>query len=341
MNERYSRQELFAPIGVEGQRKIRDKHVLLIGLGALGSSAADMLVRAGIGKLTIVDRDYVDWSNLGRQLLYYEEDAKNHLPKAIAAQQKLKKINSEVEVTAHIMDVAGPDLERLLQKGEIDLILDGTDQFDIRLLINDAAQKYSVPWIYGACVGSYGMSYTILPGETPCLHCLLQKLPLQGPTCDTNGVISPIVHVVTAHQVTEALKLCTGDRSELRRELITFDLWNYQHQAVRVEKVKKESCPSCGVDPTYPFLQQKDGFQLDVLCGRDTIQIRPLENNARDLNKLEALLQEKEGKTVRNEYLLVHQAKHRLVFFKDGRVLVHGTKDREKAAMLYQQLLTT
>ncbi|KIL50913.1 ThiF family adenylyltransferase [Jeotgalibacillus campisalis] len=340
MNERYSRQELFAPIGVEGQRKIGDKHVLLIGLGALGSSAADMLVRAGIGKLTIVDRDYVDWSNLGRQLLYHEEDAANHLPKAIAAQQKLKKINSEVEVTAHIMDVTGPDLEELLQKGEIDLILDGTDQFDIRLLINDAAQKYAVPWIYGACVGSYGMSYTILPGDTPCLHCLLQKLPLQGPTCDTNGVISPIVHVVTAHQVTEALKICTGDLSALRKELVTFDLWNYRHQAFRVEKMKKDNCPSCGVNPTYPYLQQRDEFQLDVLCGRDTIQIRPLENNDRDLNTLEALLQEKEGKTIRNEYLLVHQAEHRLVFFKDGRVLVHGTKDRKKAAELYQQLVT-
>jgi len=252
MNERYSRQEIFEPIGKAGQQKLGQKHALLIGLGALGSSTADMLTRAGVGRLTIIDRDYVDWSNLGRQLLYEESDAENHLPKAIAAKKKLRKINSSIEINAHVMDVTGENLDSLLQHEQVDLILDGTDQFEIRLIINDAAQKHQVPWIYGACVGSYGMSYTIIPGETPCLHCLLRSVPFQGPTCDTAGVISPIVHLVTAHQVTEALKLFVGDKA-LRRELVTFDLWNYQHQSIHVENVKKANCPSCGTIPTHPF----------------------------------------------------------------------------------------
>lgn len=337
MRDRYSRQELFLPIGTDGQKKIRRKHAVIVGMGALGSSIADMLARAGIGKLTILDRDYVDWSNLGRQILYEESDAVNHMPKAVAAKEKLYRINQEVEVEAHVMNVTGKDLESLVNR-DVDLILDGTDQFEVRLMINDVAHKYKIPWIYGACVGSYGMSYTIIPDETPCLHCLLQSAPLQGPTCDTAGVISPIVHLITAHQTAEALKFLVDGKESLRRELISFDLWNYKHQSIQVDHLKRASCPSCGENPTYPFIQDS-AIQTDVLCGRDTVQIRPVHKETRDLDQLQHLLEQKAGKTVRNDYLIMHQSDHRFVFFKDGRVLVHGTKDIRRAAELYRGLI--
>ena len=176
MNNRYSRQELFSPIGEEGQQKIREKHVLIIGAGALGSANAEMFVRAGVGTVTIVDRDYVDWSNLQRQQLYAESDVENNLPKAVAAKKRLEEINSEVRVEALVQDVTAEELEELVTN--VDVIIDATDNFETRFIVNDIAQKYSIPWIYGACVGSYGLSYTILPSKTPCLSCLLQAIPL-------------------------------------------------------------------------------------------------------------------------------------------------------------------
>lgn len=176
MIERYSRQQLFTPIGKEGQEKIRNKHVLIIGAGALGSASAEAFVRAGIGKLTIIDRDYVEWSNLQRQQLYAEQDAIEKLPKAIAAQNRLKQINSDVQIQALVMDARVDNMEALL--GGVDVIIDATDNFDIRFVINDTSQKHNIPWIYGSCVGSYGMSYTIIPKKTPCLHCVLKSVPV-------------------------------------------------------------------------------------------------------------------------------------------------------------------
>src|SRR5699024_6894041 len=188
MFTRYSRQILFDPIGEAGQKTLSTKHVLVVGMGALGTQSAEVLARAGIGKLTIVDRDYIEWSNLQRQQLYTEEDAEGRIPKAIAAKKRLSAINSEVEIVSHIMDVTPSELEELVEG--VDLILDGTDNFDIRMMINDIAQKYRIPWIYGSLVGSYGMSFTILPGETPCLHCLLETVPVIRPTCDKSVVMS-------------------------------------------------------------------------------------------------------------------------------------------------------
>ncbi|EIM04936.1 UBA/THIF-type NAD/FAD binding protein, partial [Planococcus antarcticus DSM 14505] len=205
MNGRYSRQELFEPIGKEGQAKLRNKHVLVIGAGALGTGCAEMLVRAGIGKITIADRDYVEWSNLQRQQLYTEEEAKQRTPKAIAAKKHLTLINSKVEVRCHVMDVSVEEMEQLVVG--VDLILDASDNFDIRMIINDISQKHRIPWIYGACVGSYGISYTIIPGETPCLNCLLENIPMGGVTCDTVGIISPAVQMVVSFQISEALKI--------------------------------------------------------------------------------------------------------------------------------------
>lgn len=338
MSERYSRHEIFAPIGAEGQAKINKKHVLIIGAGALGTGSGEALVRAGIGKLTIVDRDYVEWSNLQRQQLYIESDAEQRIPKAVAAEKRLKQINSEVEIEAHVMDVSIKEIEELVQG--VDLILDATDNFDIRMIINDISQKRNIPWIYGACVGSYGITYTIVPGETPCLNCLLETVPLGGLTCDTAGIISPAVQMVVSYQTTEALKILVEDYAALRQKLVSFDLWKNQNASINVSKVKKDSCLSCGKEPTYPYLSASNQTKTAVLCGRDTVQIRPPEKMSRDLSQTAAVLSQQGGKLQQNDFLLSFTiGKNRLVLFKDGRVLVHGTKDIAEAKTLYHRYL--
>jgi molybdopterin/thiamine biosynthesis adenylyltransferase len=335
--ERYSRQQLFTHIGDKGQEKIRNKHVLIVGAGALGSANAEAFVRAGIGKLTIIDRDYVEWSNLQRQQLYNEADATEKLPKAIAARNRLKQINSEVEIDALVMDARADNMEMLLE--DVDVIIDATDNFDIRFVINDLSQKHDVPWIYGSCVGSYGMCYTILPGKTPCLHCVLKTVPITGATCDTIGIISPTVQMVVAYQVAEAFKILVEDFSALRNTFLTFDLWNNQHYSIKLEKVKVDNCPSCGTDRTYPYLSYEYQTKTDILCGRNTVQIRPSYNIHYDFDRLEEQLK-KHGKVDRNPYLLSCQLNdYRLVIFRDGRVFVHGTNEIQKAKNIYYHLL--
>lgn len=338
MNNRYSRQVLFPPIGKDGQEKISKKHVLIIGAGALGSANAEALVRAGIGQLTIVDRDYVEWSNLQRQQLYTEQDAEKRLPKAIAAKNRLTAINSSVSIEAVVADASVLELEKWAQKA--DLIIDGTDNFETRMMINDIAQKYKVPWIYGACVGSYGVSYTIIPEKTPCLSCLLETVPLGGVTCDTAGIIGPAVNMVAANQITEALKILVGDLESLRNKLVSFDLWKNQYRAIKVDKLKKEDCPSCGNNRSYPFLTFENQTKTTMLCGRDTVQIRPPSPVTRDLETLGRILSNQGGTVQRNPYLLSYHADpHRIVIFKDGRVLIHGTKDISEAKSIYHKLL--
>lgn len=336
MNDRYSRQILFTPIGEQGQKRISEKHVLIIGAGALGTGNAESLVRAGVGKLTIVDRDYVEWSNLQRQQLYVENDAMKKIPKAIAAKERLQQINSEVKITAHIMDVIPETLENLIV--DVDLILDATDNFDIRMIVNDASQKFKIPWIYGSCVGSYAISYTIIPNETPCLHCLMEDVPIGGLTCDTAGIISPAVGMVVVQQTTEALKILTENRDALRQKLISFDLWDNQQSTVDVSRMKKMNCPSCGENPTYPFLAFENQTKSAVLCGRNSVQIRPPHEQKRDLQSLANVLHGKGGKVEQNPFLLSFTIEtNRLVMFQDGRTLVHGTNDIAKAKTLYHR----
>ncbi|TDK63014.1 thiazole biosynthesis adenylyltransferase ThiF [Bacillus salipaludis] len=338
MNGRYSRQELFAPIGKNGQQRIADKQVLIIGAGALGSGSAEALVRAGIGKLTIVDRDYVEWSNLQRQQLYTEEDAKNRTPKAIAAKNRLNAINSSVSVEALIEDASVIELEEWARK--VDLIIDATDNFETRMILNDVSQKYGVPWIYGACVGSYGISYTIVPDRTPCLSCLLETVPLGGMTCDTAGIISPAVNMVVSYQISEALKVLVGDLNSLRNKLVSFDVWRNQYSAISVDSLKNTDCPSCGVERSYPFLSYENVTKSAVLCGRDSVQIRPSSPVVRDLEALEKVLVNQGGMVQRNPYLLSYSVdSFRMVIFKDGRVIVHGTKDLMEAKVLYHRYL--
>jgi sulfur carrier protein ThiS adenylyltransferase len=335
---RYSRQELFAPIGKDGQQKIASKHALIIGAGALGSGNAEALVRAGIGKLTIVDRDYVEWSNLQRQQLYTEEDAKRRLPKVIAAKKRLSTINSSVLIEAIVADASVMELEGWAK--DVDLIIDATDNFETRMIINDVSQKYRVPWIYGACVGSYGISYTFIPPATPCFTCLLETVPLGGLTCDTAGIISPAVNMVVSYQSSEALKILVGDFHSLRHKLVSFDLWKNQYSAIKVDKLKNEHCHSCGEHRSYPYLSYENQTKTAVLCGRDSVQIRPSRQTDRDLESLEKVLVNQGGTIQRNPYLLSFStASHRLVIFKDGRVLIHGTKDIFEAKALYHKYL--
>lgn len=338
MSNRYSRQTLFPPIGKEGQEKIRSKHVLMIGAGALGSGNAEVLTRAGIGKLTIIDRDYVEASNLQRQQLYTENDVAEKLPKAAAAEKRLKAINSDVEIQAIIGDATPEKLEELA--GEVDLIIDATDNFETRMAINDISQKYEIPWIYGACVASYGMSFTVIPGKTPCLNCLLKTIPIQGMTCDTGGIIGPTVQMVIAHQTAEALKILVEDWDALRSAFVSFDVWRNDYTTMKMSRAKDPGCLSCGEHPEYPYLSAENRTKTTVLCGRDTVQIRPPHNEGVDLKemagKLKALGYEVKG----NPYLLSAELEaNRFVLFQDGRALIHGTKDMAQAKSLYSRLL--
>lgn len=338
MYERYSRQMLFTPIGQIGQEKIRKKHVLMIGAGALGSSNGEVLTRAGVGRLTMVDRDYVEASNLQRQQLYTEEDVVQKLPKAVAAERRLRAINSDVDIRSVVGD-ANPEMLEELVNG-VDLILDATDNFETRMAINDISQKHQIPWIYGACVGSFGMSFTIIPGQTPCLNCLLKSLPVQGMTCDTVGIIAPTVQMVVAHQTAEALKILIEDWDAIRNSFVSFDLWRNQYSSIKMSKARDEHCLSCGSERTYPYLEKENLMKSDVLCGRDTVQIRPSQHGEVDLAELSerflALKYEVKG----NPYLLsVEIEENRLVIFKDGRALIHGTKDIAHARSIYQRFL--
>lgn len=337
-DERYSRQTLFTPIGEKGQQTLGTKHVLIIGLGALGSGSAEVLARSGIGKLTIVDRDYIEWSNLQRQQLYTEEDARQQLPKAIAAKQHLSAINSEIDIEAHILDVTPEEMEQLILG--VDLILDATDNFDIRMIMNDISQKHNIPWIYGSIVGSYGITYTILPREKPCLHCLMNGVPTGGQTCDTVGVISPIVGMIVMLQTTEALKLLTNNKEALRHEVLSLDLWTNEQSKIKVDRLQNDDCLSCGTDPTYPFLQFTNQLQSAVLCGRDSVQIRPPKKETRNLQTVAQGLAKTSGVVERNPFLLSYTIdEQRLVLFKDGRAIIHGTKDIDQARTLYHRYL--
>lgn len=335
MDNRYSRQELFKPIGRKGQEKIQQKHVLIIGCGALGTANAEGLVRAGIGKLTIVDRDYVEASNLQRQQLFTEQDCLQQLPKAVAAKQHLTQINSGVEIQAYVMDGNYTNLLPLLN--DVDLVIDATDNFDIRFIMNDLIHQKKIPWIFGSCVGSTGMSFTVLPGITPCLQCLLDASPVSGATCDSVGIIAPAVQMVVAHQQTEAIKILVEEIDALRTKLLTFDLWNNLYHTIDMKRSKKDLCPTCGENPTFPFLSYESQTKMEVLCGRNTVQIRAKRKIY--LDELEQRLSQI-GKVNKNHFLLsLNYLEYRVVIFKDGRVLVHGTDSIEQARDIYYQLV--
>jgi adenylyltransferase/sulfurtransferase len=338
MHERYSRQTRCSFIGKEGQKRLESGCVLIVGAGALGTANAEGLVRAGIGEIILVDRDYVEWSNLQRQQLYMEEDAKNKMPKAVAAKQHLSKINSEVTIEAYDADADAELLSPLIKRA--DAVIDATDNFDTRLIINDLAYQTNTPWIYGGCVSSQGMYMTFIPGETPCFSCVFNHIPAGGLTCDTAGIISPAVQMVAAYQQTEAIKLLTDQKPALRSAFFTFDLWENTHLQVKVSAMHKADCPTCGENPTYPSIQYDHKKKSEVLCGRETVQIRtPMLKNL-PVEELKARLQ-RSYPVEANDYLLhISFESYRVVLFlHDNRAFIHGTNDPKTANSVLARLI--
>lgn len=336
--ERYSRQMLFKQIGPEGQNEIGKKHALIVGVGALGTHTSELLARAGVKKLTLIDRDYVDMSNLQRQHLFTEKDAAQAWPKAVAAKERLNSINSYVEVEAVVAQADATLLEGIMQ--DVDLLIDGTDNFETRFLMNDLSHKYKVPYLFGSCVGSFGMAFTIIPGVTPCLQCLIKRLPLQGQTCDTVGIIAPAVQMVTAHQGAEALKILSGNADAVRKTYVSFDLWENEYLSLKPDALKESGCLSCGENPEYPFMETGREMKVAVLCGRDTVQIRPADNDGLPLEQLVNQWRSAGLEVDGNPFLIsVKKEGTKAVFFKDGRALIHGTKDLNEARKIYHSLV--
>ena len=333
MNERYSRQILFREIGKNGQTKLLNSRVLLVGCGALGAAHAEMLARAGIGKLRIVDRDFVEFTNLQRQTLFKESDAAERLPKAIAAKSRIAEINSEIDVEAIIADVNHSNVESLIDN--CDLILDGTDNFQVRYLLNDACVMHGKTWIYGAAVSSYGTTMTIIPGETPCLRCIFDEMPDAGsaPTCDTAGVIMPIIATVSAAQVAEALKILVGDNDSLHRSLMQFDVWAHDRQRIKLGEPNPD-CKCCG-QKIFEFLDAEAQEFAAVLCGRNAVQIAPPAQTKIDLVSLAKRINFVTD-VKQNEYLLRFMSgENEITVFRDGRAIVKGTDDISAARSLY------
>ena len=328
---RYARQELFAGIGREGQERIRRARVLVVGCGALGSALAETMTRAGVASLTVADRDLVETTNLLRQALFDEEDAALARPKAVAAEARLRRLNSDVAVRGILADVDAALASRLV--GEADLVLDGTDNFETRYILNDVCLRAGVPWVYGACVAAHGAALAVRPGKTPCLRCVLGERPLpgSGETCDTAGVVAPVVQVVAGIQAAEALKLLAGRLDALVGGLVTVDLWAGAFEVVRLDG-RAPWCPSC-TERRYDYAEAPLA-PAAALCGRDAVQLRgagaPL-----DLESLAARLRTA-GDVVANPHLVrlcVPEAE--LVVFADGRAIVKGTADAARARSIY------
>jgi len=337
MNERYSRQILFSEIGKEGQEKLLNSRVLLVGCGALGASHAEILARAGVGFLRIVDRDFVELTNLQRQTLYSEADARERLPKAIAARKRIREINSEIETEAIVADVNYSNIESLVK--DCDLVLDGTDNFQIRYLINDACVKLNKIWIYGAAVSAYGATMTIMPQKTPCLRCIFEEMPSAGsaPTCDTAGVIQPIISSISAIQTTEALKILTGNTDRLHKSLIQIDVWNNDWRKIKLGK-PNEDCETCA-RANFEFLDSETGEFSAVLCGRNAVQIAPPRATRINLPQLAERL-ESLGEVKQNEYLVrFTTGANELTIFADARAIIRGTDDIAVARSLYAKFV--
>ncbi|MDQ6418325.1 ThiF family adenylyltransferase [Paenibacillus sp. LHD-117] len=340
--DRYSRQVRFAPIGDEGQRRLREASVMIAGCGALGASLAQHMARSGVGKLVIVDRDYVEPSNLQRQTLFDEEDARRALPKAEAAAGKLRRINGEVTVEAHVADMREGNV-RGFSKG-VDLILDGTDNVATRLMLSDEAFRLGIPFLYGGATASQGMSAMLIPGRTVCLRCLIggEEEAEEGETCDSMGVLSATVEFVAALQAVEAIKWLTGNRDAIRGTWVRTDIWNFGFRESKMPSYFP-GCPHCGGGT------EREAFEVEasplagrpaalpaVLCGRDTVQVT-MEGPLR-LDSIAEKLQALGCRLTVNRYLVKAELPRpravRLVLFPDGRVLVQGTTDIAKAETL-------
>jgi len=343
--DRYSRQILFEPIGKEGQRRLLASRVTLIGCGALGTALANAMVRAGVGFLRIVDRDYIELNNLARQCLFDEQDIAENLPKAEAARRKLARINSQASIEAVIADANRHTIETFAAGA--DLLLDGTDNFETRFLINDTAVKHGIPWIYGACVAATGLAMPILPRVTPCLRCVFEQAPLpeMTPTCDTVGVLGPVVTMVASHQAMEAIKILTGHLDAVNRRLVHFDAWSGRIAQLNMQKAYDDgNCPCCR-EGKYEYLDGSLGSSAVHLCGHDAVQIVPSGGEpggaAIDFAALAAKLRPvAAGAPVFNAFLLrVGIDRYQITVFTDGRAIIKGTNKPEEARSIYARYI--
>ncbi|MEB6609678.1 ThiF family adenylyltransferase [Staphylococcus borealis] len=329
--ERYSRQTLFKGIGANGQNKISQKHVLIVGMGALGTHVAEGLVRAGINTLTIVDRDYIEFSNLQRQTLFTEEDANKMLPKVVAAERHLKALRQDLALNTFITHVDYYFLDKHAQ--HVDLIIDATDNFETRQLINDFAYKEKIPWIYGGVVQSTYIEAAFIPGQTPCFNCLMPQLPAINLTCDTVGVIQPAVTMTTSFQLRDALKLLT--EQSVPSKLTYGDIWEGQHYTFGFSRMFRDECPTCGSNPSFPYLNQQHTLYA-TLCGRDTVQY---DNDNITQEMVREFLKQHQLNYRENKYMIIFEYKgHRIVSFEGGRMLIHGTTKTSDAIHLINQL---
>ena len=330
--ERYARQTVLSVIGEEGQQRLLGSRVAVIGCGATGTVIANHLARAGVGFLRIVDRDWVEWNNLQRQLLFNEEDVRGGIPKAKAAERALRAVNSEIEVEGVIADVNAGNVEELI--GDCDLVMDGTDNFETRYLVNDACVKLRKPWVYSGVVSTYGMTLLIRPESTPCLRCVFPDPPPPGAsaTCDTAGVLGPAVSVVASLAATEGIKWLVGAEEALAEGMLHVDVWDLSWRQFRL--ARKADCPCCG-ERQFPFLDIVAGSHATSLCGRNAVQISPTRPVALDLQALAARLRPAGEVTVNRFLLKLRVDSYLLTVFPDARAIIEGTADESVARSLY------
>jgi molybdopterin-synthase adenylyltransferase len=341
--ERYSRQTRVPGIGNAGQERIGKSRVTVCGCGALGTVLANHLVRAGVGFVRIVDRDFVEISNLQRQVLFDESDVTNNIPKAVAAANKLRAVNSAVTIEPVVADIDRTNIVDLCK--DADVIVDGTDNFEVRYTINDAAVKLGKPWVFGGAVGTEGQTMTIIPGETPCLRCVFEASPGPGEvgTCETAGVLGPGVAVVASYQAAEALKILAGKKEAINRELLTFDLWLNTSRRIKIARLlDARNCPCCK-QRKFEWLEGEHGTQTTSLCGRNAVQVSHRVSGRLSFEDLARQLGVS-GQVSFNKFLLKFQLReagsdYEFTVFPDGRAIIKGTDDTEKARTLYAKYI--
>lgn len=337
--DRYRRQTQFAALGTEGQNRLASSSVAICGCGALGSVSAERLVRAGVGRLRLIDRDWVEWDNLPRQTLFTEADAQQQLPKAVAAADKLRAIDSRATIDVAVEDITFRNIHSLL--GDVDLILDGTDNFETRYLINDYAIAYRKPWIHAGCIGAQGQVLPLLPGTTACFRCLLPEPPAADSvgTCDTVGVLGPAVSMIASCQALEAIKLLSGNTNETLGALQVFDLWRGTHRLISLANLHEDdTCLACKKG-NLEFLNGQRAATATVLCGKNAVQVQAAAGERINLVEMRERLA-CHGEVQVNPFLLrVQVERFHITLFADGRAIISGTDDPAIARSLYSKLI--
>lgn len=344
---RYHKQMLFAGIGRDGQQRLADSRILLVGCGALGCVLADTMVRAGVGHIRIVDRDFVELSNLQRQILFDEQDVADHLPKVIAAERRLQRVNSEIIIEPIVADVDWSNISEFA--GGVSLILDGTDNFEIRYLINDVSLQLGIPWIFTGCTGSVGQVMPVFPQDSGCLRCLMPSPPPPGTTetCDTAGVLGPAVNMIASFQAALALKILTGHADQVDRKLTIIDAWTGSFRQMDVSQLRANSqCPACHQGERL-WLYGSQKSSSTILCGRNAVQVTPPEKLALSLPDMAGRLRAS-GEVTANPFLVrvtisesYGEYPIEMTIFPDGRAIIRGTEDPALARTLYSRYIGT